>query len=74
LSAEGRCRPECGSGYALGMTHESDERRLTVQAPGGQVLDVLVSGPEDGLALVFHTGTPSGLAGLGPMAGEASAR
>jgi pimeloyl-ACP methyl ester carboxylesterase len=56
------------------MTHESDERRLTVQAPGGRMLDVLVTGREDGLALVFHTGTPSGLVGLGPMAGEASAR
>jgi len=56
------------------MTHASDERRLTVQAPGGRVLDVLVSGPEDGLALVFHTGTPSGLVGLGPAAGEVSAR
>jgi pimeloyl-ACP methyl ester carboxylesterase len=56
------------------MTHESDERRQTVQAPGGRVLDVLVSGPEDGLTLVFHTGTPSGLVGLGPMAGAVTAR
>jgi pimeloyl-ACP methyl ester carboxylesterase len=56
------------------MAHGSDERRMTVQAPGGRVLDVLVSGPEDGLALVFHTGTPSGLVGLGPMTGEATAR
>ncbi len=53
------------------MTRESDEQRLTVRAPGDRVLDVLVSGPGDGLALVFHTGTPSGLAGLGPMAGAA---
>jgi pimeloyl-ACP methyl ester carboxylesterase len=56
------------------MTHENDERRLTVQGPDGRLLDVLVSGPDDGLALVFHTGTPSGLVGLGPAAGEASAR
>jgi pimeloyl-ACP methyl ester carboxylesterase len=56
------------------MTHGSDEQRLTVEASGGRVLDVLVSGPEDGLALVFHTGTPVGLTGLGPMAGEAAAR
>jgi pimeloyl-ACP methyl ester carboxylesterase len=56
------------------MAHASDEQRLTVQAPGGRSLDVLVSGPEDGLALVFHTGTPTGLVGLGPMAGPASAR
>src|SRR5215469_16689358 len=47
--------------------------RLTVQASGG-MLEVLVSGPEDGLALVFHTGTPSGLVGSGPVAEAASAR
>jgi pimeloyl-ACP methyl ester carboxylesterase len=50
------------------------DQRLTVRAPGDRVLDVLVSGPEDGLALVFHTGTPSGLVGSGPMAAAASAR
>jgi pimeloyl-ACP methyl ester carboxylesterase len=50
-----------------------DDERLTVQAPGG-ILDVLVSGPEDGLALVFHTGTPSGLVESGPIAGPAAAR
>ncbi len=38
------------------------------------MLDVLTSGPEDGLPLVFHTGTPAGLAGLGPMAEAVSAR
>jgi pimeloyl-ACP methyl ester carboxylesterase len=47
--------------------------RLTVQASGG-MLDVLVSGPEDGLALVFHTGTPSGLVESGPVADAAAAR
>jgi pimeloyl-ACP methyl ester carboxylesterase len=56
------------------MTRESDEQRLTVQAPGGRALEVLVTGPEDGLALVFHTGTPGGLVGLGPLAGPALAR
>jgi pimeloyl-ACP methyl ester carboxylesterase len=56
------------------MTRASDDQRLTVQAPGGRVLDVLVSGPEDGLPLVFHTGTPSGLVGLGPMAEAVAAR
>jgi pimeloyl-ACP methyl ester carboxylesterase len=50
------------------------DRRFTVPASGDRVLDVLVSGPEDGLALVFHTGTPSGLVGSGPMVGAASAR
>jgi len=47
--------------------HASDYERLTVQASGG-LLDVLVSGPEDGLALVFHTGTPSGLVESGTAA------
>jgi pimeloyl-ACP methyl ester carboxylesterase len=50
------------------MAEALSEQRLTVQAPGDRMLDVLVSGPEDGLALVFHTGTPGGLVGLGPMA------
>ena len=53
--------------------HASDYERLTVQASGG-LLDVLVSGPEDGLALVFHTGTPSGLVESGPVADTAAAR
>ena len=43
------------------MTQPGSDQRLTVPAPGGRVLEVLTSGPEDGLALVFHTGTPSGL-------------
>jgi len=50
------------------------QQRFTVQAPEGRVLDVLVSGPGDGLPLVFHTGTPAGLVGSGPIAGAASAR
>src|SRR5260370_274923 len=63
-----------GTGYAPSMTQASDDQRLTVQAPGGRVLDVEVSGPEGALPLVFHTGTPGGLAGLGPLAGAVSAR
>jgi len=38
------------------------------------MLDVLISGPEAGLPLVFHSGTPAGLVGLGPMAEAVSAR
>jgi pimeloyl-ACP methyl ester carboxylesterase len=49
-------------------------QRFTVQAPDRRVLDVLVSGPGDGLALVFHTGTPSGLVDFEPIADAASAR
>jgi pimeloyl-ACP methyl ester carboxylesterase len=49
-------------------------QRFTVQAPEGRVLDALVSGPGNGLPLVFHTGTPAGLVGSGPVADAASAR
>ena len=59
--------------YALAMRANNDER-LTVRTPDGRILDVLVCGPEDGLALVFHTGTPSGLVESGPVAGAATAR
>jgi pimeloyl-ACP methyl ester carboxylesterase len=52
----------------------ANEQRMTVPAAGGRVLDVLVAGPDDGLALVFHTGTPSGLVGYGPLTDAASAR
>src|SRR5260221_12807968 len=62
------------TGYASSMTRESDDQRLTAQAPGGRMLDVLISGPEAGLPLVFHSGTPAGLVGLGPMAEAVSAR
>jgi pimeloyl-ACP methyl ester carboxylesterase len=50
------------------------QQRLTVTASGGRVLEALVSGPEDGLPLVFHSGTPSGLVEFGLVAEAASAR
>jgi pimeloyl-ACP methyl ester carboxylesterase len=59
------------------MASDSSVQQLTVRAPGDRTLDVQVSGPPDaadGMALVFHTGTPSGLVGLGPMAQAAQAR
>jgi pimeloyl-ACP methyl ester carboxylesterase len=56
------------------MTHPSSDQRLTVAAPGGRELEVLITGPEDGLPLVFHTGTPAGLVGPGPMAQAAASR
>jgi pimeloyl-ACP methyl ester carboxylesterase len=49
-------------------------QRFTVQAPGGRVLDVLVSGPGDGRPLVLHTGTPAGLVDFAPIADAAAAR
>ncbi|HEY2443150.1 MAG TPA: alpha/beta hydrolase [Streptosporangiaceae bacterium] len=39
------------------------ERRL-IEMPDGRVVDVLLAGPDDGLPLVLHNGTPSGLVAL----------
>ncbi len=50
------------------------QQRLTVATSGGRVLEVLVSGPEEGLPLVFHPGTPSGPVEIAPVAEAASAR
>jgi pimeloyl-ACP methyl ester carboxylesterase len=47
---------------------------LTVRAPGGRDLEVLVTGPADGLPLIFHHGTPGGVAVYEPMASAAAAR
>ncbi|MEP7023689.1 MAG: alpha/beta fold hydrolase [Actinomycetota bacterium] len=44
------------------------EQRLTVPAGGGRTLEVLDFGPDTGLPLVFHDGTPGGLVAYGPMA------
>ncbi|MGH3399128.1 MAG: alpha/beta fold hydrolase, partial [Streptosporangiaceae bacterium] len=46
----------------------------TVPAAGGRQLEVLVSGPEDGLPLVFHEGTPGGLVAFPPMVAAAADR
>jgi pimeloyl-ACP methyl ester carboxylesterase len=46
----------------------------TVPAAGGRQLEVLVAGPEDGLPLVFHNGTPSGLVSFAPMVEQAADR
>jgi pimeloyl-ACP methyl ester carboxylesterase len=56
------------------MASDSDARRLTVRGPGDRVIEAQVAGPEDGMTLVFHCGTPSGLVGLGPLAEAAGAR
>jgi pimeloyl-ACP methyl ester carboxylesterase len=50
------------------------QQRLTVATSGGRVLEVLVFGPEEGLPLVFHTGTPSGPVEIAPVVEAASAR
>ncbi len=56
------------------MTQALNDDRFSVPAPGGRTLDVLVSGPAEGLALVIHSGTPSGLVALRPMTDAAAAR
>jgi len=38
----------------------ADAQLLIVPTADGRELEVLVSGPVDGLPVVFHTGTPSG--------------
>jgi pimeloyl-ACP methyl ester carboxylesterase len=43
-------------------------------APDGRRLEVLAAGPEDGLPLLFHNGTPGGLVAVPGMVAEAAAR
>jgi pimeloyl-ACP methyl ester carboxylesterase len=45
-----------------------------VQTGDGRQLEVLTSGADDGLPLVFHTGTPGGLVAFPPMAEAEAAR
>ncbi|HUZ22381.1 MAG TPA: alpha/beta hydrolase [Streptosporangiaceae bacterium] len=56
------------------MQPEVAPAELSVPAAAGRRLQVLVSGPEGGLPLVFHNGTPSGLVAFGPMVAAAAAR
>jgi pimeloyl-ACP methyl ester carboxylesterase len=49
-------------------------QRLSVGTRDGRRLEVLTAGPETGLPLVFHTGTPSGLVAPAPVTAAASAR
>jgi pimeloyl-ACP methyl ester carboxylesterase len=48
--------------------------QLTVPVSGGGSLEVLVAGPQDGLPMVFHHGTPGGVAMYQPMVQAASER
>jgi pimeloyl-ACP methyl ester carboxylesterase len=47
---------------------------LMIQTRDGRWLEVLTSGADDGLPLLFHTGTPGGLAVFPPMAEAEAAR
>lgn len=56
------------------MTPSPEPGVHTVPAAGGRQLEVLVSGREDGLPLVFHEGTPAGLVAFEPMVTAAADR
>ena len=46
----------------------------TIEAGQGRQLEVLTAGPADGVPLVFHNGTPSGLVAFAPMVATAADR
>lgn len=54
----------------------TDDRtsELTVRAPDGRSLEVVVAGPADGLPLVYHHGTPGGATVYPAMVRAATAR
>jgi pimeloyl-ACP methyl ester carboxylesterase len=56
------------------MTDGTGHDRVILGAPDGRQLEVLLAGPPEGMPLVFHNGTPSGLVEFGPMTRAASAR
>jgi pimeloyl-ACP methyl ester carboxylesterase len=62
-----------GKGHPV-VTGSAGYDQFTLPAAGGRSLDVLVAGPADGLPLVFHHGTPGGIATYPPMVSEAAAR
>ena len=45
-----------------------------VSGPGGRPLEVIVSGPDDGVPLIEHHGTPGGAAPYAPFVDEAARR
>ncbi len=45
----------------------SATKHSTVELADGRSVPVLVAGPADGLALLFHTGTPGGLVEMAPL-------
>jgi len=51
------------------------ERKLVeIPGDGGRKVDVLVAGPQEGLPLVFHNGTPGGLVPFEPLVAAATVR
>lgn len=56
------------------MANDHAAAQLTVPAAGGGSLEVLIAGPRDGLPMVFHHGTPGGVAMYRPMVTAAAQR
>lgn len=54
------------------MGEDQEPSALTVRTPDDRTLEVLVLGPPDGLPVVYHHGTPGGVAVYAPMAGAAA--
>ncbi|MGD0242162.1 MAG: alpha/beta fold hydrolase [Streptosporangiaceae bacterium] len=52
----------------------TDAERRSVTRPDGRVIEFLVAGPEDGLPLVLHEGTPCGLVLYPPTVRAAAVR
>jgi pimeloyl-ACP methyl ester carboxylesterase len=56
------------------MTDGHQRSEITVRRPADRALEVLAIGPADGLPLVFHHGTPGGIAVYAPMVDAAAER
>lgn len=60
------------TGTAIIGRMTDSQQQFTVPAADGRQLEVLVTGPADGLPLVFHHGTPGGVAIYPPMIAAAA--
>jgi pimeloyl-ACP methyl ester carboxylesterase len=56
------------------VPHQVTAERITVRAQDGRQLGALIAGPPDGLPLLLHTGTPSGLVEWPAMTQAAAGR
>ena len=56
------------------MLTEPSRGTRVLATPDGRQLLVLDAGPDDGLPLIFHNGTPGGLVAFPAMVAEAAAR
>jgi len=56
------------------MPNEAPPGTRVLATPDGRALEMLTAGPDDGLPLIFHNGTPGGLVAFPAMVAEAAAR